>query len=317
MGISKLKYFDIQRRIVAITTTKSWRNAPHAAFTYHADVTELIKVLKDINSKRPKERKITINTVHLKVIAEGLKAAPEMNAHIKFNRKTVSGVITQYDNIDINMPMIMEDGRMMTIKLKNFETKNIDEMADYIADVKHKLKNTDIVQVMYDVGVKNTMEGLRQGKLLEAVLRLFFSHFGKTKVITKHGKSKKEYYSIPENDRIVIEDATQGTVTVSNVGSIYRGELSIDLLDLVEPQVSAFGISPIIKEVKPVKDGKGKEQYTTKETLPICIAIDHRAIDFDMVVPLLEKFDEIFKDPEIIYTWLDEKVQSGKMYAVI
>ena len=37
--------------------------------------------------------------------------------------------------------------------------------------------------------------------------------------------------------------------------------------------------------------------------LPICIAFDHRALDFGDIVPFLKRLDDIFENPKVIHTW--------------
>ena len=38
-------------------------------------------------------------------------------------------------------------------------------------------------------------------------------------------------------------------------------------------------------------------------TMPITVAMDHRAVDYGDMVPFFEKLDEIFADPSIIHSW--------------
>ena len=90
MAKVKEEHFGIARKIVSNMTSESWETIPHATLTYEADVTELFKECKKLNEGvTDKSKKITINTVMLKIICEGLKAAPKMNTHLKFNRKLV------------------------------------------------------------------------------------------------------------------------------------------------------------------------------------------------------------------------------------
>ena len=124
--VTNEKYFDIQRKIVAHITGDSWQEAPHCTFTYDAEADGLLTELKKLNASRPKERKITVNTLVTKMIVEGIKESPELNSHITYSPKSVSGVIRQFDNIDISMPMILPDGRMMTITMVDFDKKNIE-----------------------------------------------------------------------------------------------------------------------------------------------------------------------------------------------
>ena len=58
---------------------------------YEPDVTKLMHEYKKLNLDRNRDSKITLNTVIMKIITEGLKVAPVMNSHIEFNRKLVRG----------------------------------------------------------------------------------------------------------------------------------------------------------------------------------------------------------------------------------
>ena len=85
-------HFGIQRKIVSNMTTESWETIPHVTYMYEPDVTKLMHEYKKLNLDRNRDSKITLNTVIMKIITEGLKAAPVMNSHIEFNRKLVRGV---------------------------------------------------------------------------------------------------------------------------------------------------------------------------------------------------------------------------------
>lgn len=37
--------------------------------------------------------------------------------------------------------------------------------------------------------------------------------------------------------------------------------------------------------------------------LAICIAFDHRALDFGDIVPFLKTLDGIFENPKVMHTW--------------
>ena len=81
MKITRTEHFDIQRKIVANMTTESWEQIPHVAYVYEADVTDLMTEFKKLRSTG--KTKITLNTVLMKAIIEGLKEAgfPEGNIH--------------------------------------------------------------------------------------------------------------------------------------------------------------------------------------------------------------------------------------------
>lgn len=297
-------HFGIQRKIVANMTSESWETIPHVTYMYEPDVTEFMKAYKKLNLNRSGADKISVNTLILKVICEGLKAAPAMNAHMHFNRKLVRGSIDTFKNIDISMPMILPNGEMMTVNLHDFEEKNLDEMTDYIQDVYRRAENTDLNEAMFEVSLDNTLTALKSGKIGQAVCRLIGSKTGKHKVNTLHGAAKKAYESIPVEDRLTKRDIEQGTVTVSNLGSVYRaGRGAAALLEIIPPQVTAFGVGAIQDKPVVVADAFGEKHVEARQVLPICIAFDHRALDFGDIVPFLQALDSIFENPQIMYTW--------------
>ncbi|MDR1893779.1 MAG: 2-oxo acid dehydrogenase subunit E2, partial [Spirochaetales bacterium] len=72
--------FDIRQKIVSSTTSLGW-TAPHVAYVYEADATELMNEFDKLNHLKV-NNKITLNTVLTRIIIDGIKAAPWVNAHI-------------------------------------------------------------------------------------------------------------------------------------------------------------------------------------------------------------------------------------------
>ena len=299
-------HFGIQRKIVANMTAESWETIPHVTYNYEPDVTEFMIEYKRLNENCAPEDKVTLNTLMLKIIVEGLKADPAMNAHINFDRKLVRGEIHTFEDINISMPMVLPNGEMMTINLHNFESKTLDQMVDYIADVNRRVKNTDLNEVMFDVSLDNTLTALKQGKVKQTIYRLIGSKTGKHKVKTLSGKAKRAYEAIPETDRLTKHDIEQGTITVSNIGSTYRqqrGETC--LLEIVPPQVCAIALGAVQDKPVVIVNEAGEKEIAIRQVMPFCIAFDHRALDFGEIVPFIKRLDEIFEEPEIIHTWRD------------
>lgn len=307
MAVYKTENFKIARKIVSNMTTESWNDIPHATMSYEADVTELLKECKKLNSIS--EEKITINTLMLKIICEGLKAAPKMNCTLDFNKKLVRGTLNYHDSIDISMPMILHTGEMMTVNMHDMGNKNLDEMTRAINDTARRANNSDMNEVMFEVSLDNTLTGLKHGKILQALRRLYGSKMpGRHQVKTLKGKAKKEYYSIPEKDRLTKHDIEQGTTTISNLGSIYRAQRGeCFLLEIIPPQVSAFAVNAIQKKPIVTEDEFGSDKIEIRKILPITIAIDHRALDYGDCVPFFEKLDEIFSNPHMIFEWVENK----------
>lgn len=297
-------HFGIQRKIVANMTAESWETIPHVTYNYEPDVTEFMIEYKRLNENCAPEDKITLNTLMLKIIVEGLKADPIMNSHIEFDRKLVRGEVNTFEDINISMPMVLPNGEMMTINLHNFESKSLDQMVDYIADVNRRVANTDLNEVMFDVSLDNTLTALKQGKIKQTLYRLVGSKTGKHKVKTLSGKAKKEYEAIPEQDRLTKRDIEQGTITVSNIGSTYREQRGATcLLEIVPPQVCAIAIGAVQDKPVVVVNEQGEKEIAIRQIMPLCIAFDHRALDFGEIVPFIKRLDEIFEEPEVIHTW--------------
>lgn len=305
MSLYKEEHFGIARKIVSNMTSESWETIPHATLTYDADVTELFKECKKLNEGcTDKSKKITINTVMLKILCEGLRAAPKMNTHLIFNRKLVRGCLKYFDNIDISMPMILPSGEMMTVNMHDMGDKTLTQMTDAINDTARRARGSDMNEVMFEVSLDNTLTGLKKGKILQTVRRLYGSKTGKHKVKTLTGKAKKDYYSIPVTERLTKHDIEQGTTTISNLGSIYREQKGFcALLEIIPPQTTAFAINAAQKRAVVVTDENGKDKIESRLIMPITIAIDHRALDYGDVVPFMRKLDEIFENPAVIQNW--------------
>ena len=304
MTVTKKEHFDIRRKIVANMTTESWHDIPHVAYVYEPDVTDFLAKLKELNASGKLRNKITVNTVILKVIAEGLKAAPQCNAHIEFNAKYVKGTIQQIKEVDVSMPWLMDDGTMMTINLHNIGERTLDNIADLMAETARKIEKTNMTEAMFSVSMDNTLKALRKGQVPKVLRRLIGAKIGHSKVVTLKGKEKRDYNTISESERITLRDIEQGTVTVSNIGSIYRDQKGYAaLLEIVPPQVFAVCVGATQKRPVVVTGEDGSDAIVIRQILPFCIAFDHRALDFGDVIPFMKKLDEIFEKPEQILKW--------------
>lgn len=304
MKETKVTNFGIQRKIVANMTSESWETIPHISYIYEPEVTKFLEVVKELNASGKFPVKITINTIMLKALSEAIKAAPHLNAHIKFNRKLVRGTITEYDEIHASMTWVLPNGEMMTINLHDIGNKSLVELTEYIADVGRRIGNTDLTEVMFSVSLQDTLEKLKRGHLLNAIYRLFGAKTGKNKVKTLSGKEKEEYYKIPENDRLTKYDIKQGTVTISNIGSITRGIPGrVALLSIIPPQIFVACIGSVTKKPVVKQDENGNDIVVVGNEMPIDLVFDHRALDFGDLVPFIQKLEDIFKNPEQMYNW--------------
>ncbi len=292
--------FGIQRKIVANMTSESWRSIPHVSYIFEPDLTSFVEKYKEFDTNLQKEGKhVTLNTVMIKAICEGLKAAPQLNAHIHFEPKLVRGKVTTFDQIDISMPWILPDGRMMTITMKDMGNRSLGNMTEYMAETAKKIEKTDLNEAMYQVSMHDTFEKLAKGKFLQVGQRLIGSLTNK-KHRVKHltGDAKKAYDAIPDSEKLTVSDLQQGTITISNIGSITRGhDGHVGLLMIIPPQVCAIAVGAVTK--KPVVVSKdGKDEIEIRTTVPLDICFDHRVLDFGEVKPFIDALQNIFDNPD-------------------
>ena len=305
MKLREEQTFGIARKIKANMTGESWETITHSVVSYEADVTELMPLIKKMNEGADKASKITVNSVMLKIITEGIKAMPLINSHLEFDRKLVRGTLKIYDTINISIPMVLPTGEMMTVNLRDMEKKSITEMDEAVKNTVKKANNSNIDEALYNVSFNDTIQGLKKGKVLQAVRRLYGAKMpGKYKVKTLGGDEKKRYYAIPESERLSQKDLEQGTITVSNLGSVYReGTQRCYMLQIVPPQTCVIALLSIRKEPVVITDENGEDKIAIRQILPMTLAFDHRAYDYPDIIPFFRRLDEIFADPSVIKEW--------------
>ncbi len=304
----KEEHFGIQRKMVAAMTEESWKNIPHVTFIYEPEVSRFFDEYKKINLGRSADEKITFNTLMVKAITEGIKAAPVMNSHIEYNSALIRGTVKTYENINISMATILPSGEMMTTNCRDFDKKDLDEMTAYIKDLRRRAEQSDLNEAMYTVSFNRTLKTIKEGRIIEAFLRIIGAKTGKYRIKTLKGKAKRDYHAIPETERLGDKDIEQGTITISNIGSLDLGQRgAVGLLEIIPPQVCAIGIGAVQKKPVVKQNSHGKDEVVPGKVLPICIAFDHRALDFGDIVPFTKKLDEIFENPEVIHSWTKEQ----------
>lgn len=298
---TKVSNFGIQRKIVANMTVEGWRGAPHCSYTFEPDLTEFYKKYAAFAEELKKDgKRVTFNMVMMKAICEALKSAPEMNAHIEFNRKLVRGEVTTFDQIDVSMPCILPDGRMMTITMTDMGNRSLGNMTEYMAEMMKKMEKTDFNEAMFQVSMNDTIEKLTKGKIVKVGQRLFGSFASKKHRIKRlSGSAKKAYDAIPDSEKITAKDLKQGTITISNTGSISRAhDGAVSMLIIIPPQVCAICINAMTKKPVVVQNEKGEDEIVIKTTVPLTICFDHRVLDFGEVKPFLDAFQKLVDNPE-------------------
>jgi pyruvate dehydrogenase E2 component (dihydrolipoamide acetyltransferase) len=295
---SKHISFDLRQRVISSSTSLGW-TAPHVAYIYEADATGLMVEFDRLKHLEINAKKIALNTVLLKIIVEGIKAAPEVNAHVLHSKWLSSGHVKIIDGIDINMPILLADRRMMTVKLPDAGNKSLAEITMYLDQLMNKVQNTNIDIALLNVSLEDTKKQVQRGNLFNPIGRIIGANFGKNKLKNISQKEKEQYQNSPKELRLSNDDINLGTVTISNLGSSVRGTNGMPtLIDLISPQVMAVGIGPL--QEKPIVCGG---QIISHKIIPFCIVFDHRALDFGNVAPFINQMDSVFKKPDVIHTW--------------
>lgn len=296
--------FDLQRRIVSHITSTSWQHIPHVSYIYEPDITDFYNEFKILTEKRSKTgHKISFNTVIIKAIAEGLLYAPNLNSHIEYNYKKSEGMLHILEGINTSIPWLLPDGRMITPTIPNVESMSLNDISNYILNISKRLQNTNIDEMLYRAVFIDTVNELKKFNL-SIIRRIFASKISRYRVKGLEGKEKEDYYKILEKERLTEKDIMSGTVTISNIGSLYKEQRGFfGLLEIIPPQVFAVGIGSIQEKPGVYLDQNRNKKIGIRKFLPMCIAFDHRAVDFRSIVPFLKRLDEIFAKPNIIHKW--------------
>ena len=285
------------QKVISYKTTESWTTVPHITFIHEADATEMLNEFSRLNEDNP-GLKLTINTLLLKIFTEAIKAAPQVNAHIKYNPKRITGEIEVIKNVNIAMPGALKNGEIVVINLRNFEDKTLLEMQGYINKIEQKINNCNIHVPLYRVSASNMIEEMKKGHLLKASQAFLGATFDKSK---PNKKDTKEYDKIPLNDKITPPDLQPGTITISNLGSVCRGLNGfMGILEIIPPQVFAIGIGSIQEKPCVIKNENNEKASGIRTVIPLCFGFDHRALNFGDILPFIQKVEYIFEHSELL-----------------
>ena len=95
------------------------------------------------------------------------------------------------------------------------------------------------------------------------------------------------------DNTISLEEMHDGTFTITNIGSLGGGYLSVPMINY--PEVAILGVH-MIKEVPVVQDGK----IVIGRQLPFSLVFDHRVVDGAEAVKFGNAFKRYIEDPEFL-----------------
>jgi pyruvate dehydrogenase E2 component (dihydrolipoamide acetyltransferase) len=237
----------------------------------------------------------------MRLMVEGLKAAPRLNAHMKYNHTSSSGKLIVKKHIDPAMPYIFETGETFPIKVLHAEEKTLKELQFAINDVIDRAEKSDINRVLFDLISQRMVGFVLNGKLFSTVSQIASGFVGKGKVTKVQDILKK---SNQDGTELLLKELNEGTVCFTNWGSVHRElEGNIGYTPLLYPQVFLFGFGAAKDKNYPYKNEKGEVDIETKKMLPINLVFDHRLGAFNDTMPFVRKLEEIFANPEVIREW--------------
>lgn len=299
MDGDKVEYFnDIKKKSNGYILSKA-TSQPTAAYAYEADVTKLWQAYKELKAEC--DYPISFNTIIMRAMIEGLKAAPRLNAHIDFKPFSTTGRIIIKKHMDIAMPVVLDSGETFPVKILSAEEKSLKELQEDIMDSVHRMKTTNIDDVVTDIAINREIAFAMTGKLANAIAMGVGGLFGKSKMGTLKGlfvRPKKEENSLE------LERLNEGTVCFSNWGTLYRGLSGMGTqAPLLYPQVFMMGTGMVQDKEFVFRNSNGEIDLGVKKVLPITLTFDHRIGALNDVVPFIKVLDEIFENPEIIKEW--------------
>ena len=128
----KIEYYNLKKRVTGNVLSNAQRTIPAGGYNYEADITKFMEEFEKLKANC--DYKLTFNTIMLRVLAEGLKAAPRLNAHMDYKFNASCGRLIIKKHIDVAVPMLI-DGETFPIKIRNLEERNLkDKVLIHVSD---------------------------------------------------------------------------------------------------------------------------------------------------------------------------------------
>ncbi len=301
-----IEYMTIRDRLTSNVLVNSQRDIPGTACSYEADVTALYDEFMKLREKCG--YRLTFNTLMVKILVEGLKAAPRLNAHFEYDHKSTSGRLIIKKHIDVAIAVCLDSGETFQIKAKHLEEKNLEQTAFEVEEIKRKLLNTNLKRVMFKVGGQRMLGLASKGQIGSTLAQFRSAYFGKAKIAKFSKLFKKKYRTTNTSgkpyDGLHADDFTEGTVCYTNWGTLYdKLDVNITYIPPLYPQVFLFATGRIKDTEYVYKDENGNLQLGTKKVLPLTLVFDHKIGGANDIIPFIKKLDEIFGNPKEIHNW--------------
>lgn len=294
-----VEYFNVKGRASGNVLSNAQKNIPAGGYNYEVDITDFWNEFHDM--KKECGYNLMFNTLMIKVLAEGLKAAPRLNAHMNYNHGASCGRLIIKKNIDVAVPLLLDSGETFPVKVRNVEKRTLKETQEEFDRLMMTLKTTDLDRVLFDVILQRIIGFILKGKLITTAKMIATGYVGKYKVAKVSGLLE---HAPHDETSLQMDDLNEGTVCLTNLGSLdhsLRG--NVTYAPILYPQVFIMCMCAVQDRDYIYKNEKGEIEIGTKKILPLNLMFDHRIGGFADVVPFIKRLDDIFENPKQIREW--------------
>lgn len=300
-----IEIMDIRSRVFSNALVNAQRDIPTVCCTYNADITSFWTEYEKL--KNACSYPLPFNTLMIKLLVEGLKVAPRLNAHIEYDHKSTSGRIIIKKHIDVTVPVCSEDGTTYQVKARQLEDKTLSEIAEQLEEIKYRLGKTNMKRAYFNVAGQRMAGYAAKGKITSTFAQFRSAYFGKNKIAVFSKLFKKKYYknnSKGKYEGLRADDFTEGTVCFTNWGTLYdRLDVNITYISPMYPSVFLLAAGRVKDESFAFKDANGQVDIGVKKILPLTLIFDHKIGGAADIMPFIEKMDAIFANPAVIHQW--------------
>ena len=120
----RIEYFNLKARVSGNVLVNAQRTIPTPTYIYEADITKFYNEYKKL--KEECGYQLSFNTLMMRLLVEGLKVAPRLNAHLEYNHTASCGRLIIKKHIDVAMPIFMDGGITFPVKVRGIEDKSLD-----------------------------------------------------------------------------------------------------------------------------------------------------------------------------------------------
>lgn len=300
-----IEIMDVRSRVFSNALVNAQREIPAVCCTYNADITAFWKTYEEL--KKSCGYALPFNTLMIKVLVEGLKVAPRLNAHIEYNHHSTSGRLIIKKHMDVTVPFCTEDGTTIQVKARHLEDKSLSEIAAQLEELKYRLSKTGTKHAYFNVAAQRMAGYAAKGKVSSTCAQFRSAYWGKNKIAEfsklfkkkKHtGGPKKKY------EGLRADDFTEGTVCFTNWGTLYeRLDVNVTYITPMYPSVFLLAAGRVKDENFAYKDAEGKVDIGVKKVLPLTLIFDHKVGGAADIMPFIKRLDDIFESPEEIFEW--------------